>query len=131
MATLVGIEYTLGRLVALEGDTIVIDFGKLVLMVYAVAMAIGGVMGKVKGSNISLIAGMACAVLLGICYANVPRKPKSAFGFGAVIGLAMAVQMFMRFQKTGHFMPAGLISVISLISGVLLVGVWSKVEKSA
>ncbi len=109
-----------------------IDIGKIVLILYAVGMAIGGILGKVRGnSNISLIAGFACAGLISVCYMKAGNKPKSAFGFGAVIALAMTLQMFMRYQKTQHFMPAGLISIMSLVAFIALGAVWAKVDKSA
>ena len=106
------------------------SFGKNVLMIYALGMAVGGVLGALKGSMISLVAGGACAVLLMLCYVKASKSPKAAFGYGALIGVLMAGQMFMRFQKTHNFMPAGLISAMSLLSALLLLVAWAKTTNS-
>jgi uncharacterized membrane protein (UPF0136 family) len=104
-----------------------VSFGKMTLAIYALCMAVGGIMGMSK-SIISFVAGVGCAILLGVCFYAANTKPKSAFMAGAVIALLMAGQMFMRFQKSGHFMPAGLISLISAVAMLALAGAWAKTQ---
>ncbi len=104
-----------------------IDFGKMTLKIYALCMAVGGILGMSK-SKISFAAGMGCAILLWLCFNAAKTKPKSAFLAGAVIALLMTAQMFMRFQKAGSFMPAGLISLISAVAFVALASAWAKTQ---
>lgn len=106
-----------------------VNIGRTILLLYAIAMGVGGIMGKMKGSTISLVAGLGCAGLLTLCYIKATTNPKAFLGGGTAIALLMAGQMFMRYQKTQHFMPAGLISVISVVAMIALGVVTLKLDR--
>jgi uncharacterized membrane protein (UPF0136 family) len=91
--------------------------GQAVLAVYAVLLAVGGIIGYTKAaSKPSLIAGLASAlaalVALGLTFQNTSL----GMGFGAAVAALLCLFFGYRFAvKTRKFMPAGLLAVVSLI----------------
>jgi uncharacterized membrane protein (UPF0136 family) len=103
--------------------------GHATLAVYALLLAVGGVIGFVKArSRPSLIAGIASAIaaLAALGLALTGSR------FGVPLGMTLAVILFVffgyRYALRSHkFMPSGLMAVVSLVVlGVLiLVMDWS------
>jgi uncharacterized membrane protein (UPF0136 family) len=103
--------------------------GQITLGIYAVLLAIGGLIGYFKaGSRPSLIAGLLSSVAaftaLGLSLSNSR--------WGVPLGLLLAIVLFVLFAyryaaKTGKFMPSGLLAVLSLIvlAVMFLVMDWS------
>jgi uncharacterized membrane protein (UPF0136 family) len=103
--------------------------GQITLGVYAVLLAIGGLIGYFKaGSRPSLIAGLLSSVVaftaLGLSIGNSR--------WGVPLGLLLSIVLFILFAyryaaKTGKFMPSGLLAVLSLIvlAVMFLVMDWS------
>jgi uncharacterized membrane protein (UPF0136 family) len=91
--------------------------GQATLAIYALLLAVGGVIGYVKaGSRPSLIAGsisaLAALLALGLSLGNNR--------LGVPLGLILAVALFVLFGyryavKTRKFMPSGLLAVASLV----------------
>ena len=91
--------------------------GQVALGIYAVLLAVGGVIGFVKaGSRPSLIAGLISAVAallaLGLSMGNNR--------LGVPLGLILSITLFVLFGyryavKTRKFMPSGLLAVTSLV----------------
>jgi uncharacterized membrane protein (UPF0136 family) len=91
--------------------------GQVALGIYAVLLAVGGLMGYLKAnSRASLIAGSVsavCALLaLGLSAGNNR--------LGVPLGLILSITLFILFGyryavKTRKFMPSGLLAVVSLI----------------
>jgi len=78
----------------------------------------GGILGYVKkGSKPSLGAGVVCGSLL-VASGMMISGEKQFEGHSLAAGTsgAMALALGSRFIKTGKFMPAGLISAISVTS---------------
>jgi uncharacterized membrane protein (UPF0136 family) len=104
--------------------------GHAALAIYALLLAVGGVIGFVKArSRPSLIAGVASAVAalmaLGLSLMGIR--------FGLPLGMTLAIVLFVffgyRYALRGRkFMPSGLMAVVSLVVlGVLiLVMDWSR-----
>jgi uncharacterized membrane protein (UPF0136 family) len=96
-------------------------FGQVALGVYAVLLAVGGVLGFVKArSHASLVTGLLSAV------AAVAAAGLSVMGyrFGLPFGVLLAAALFVLFGyryaiRNKKFMPSGLLAVVSLV--VLLV----------
>jgi len=91
--------------------------GHITLAVYALLLAVGGVIGFVRArSRPSLVAGLASAVAaLVALYFSTLRSP-----FGFPLGMALALVLFVffgyRYALRAHkFMPSGLMAVVSLI----------------
>ena len=91
--------------------------GQITLVIYAVLLAVGGVIGFTKaGSKPSLIAGLASAI--GALLALVLSLQNRTLGMGLACLLAILLFVFFGYRyaaKTRKFMPAGLLSVVSLV----------------
>lgn len=91
--------------------------GQITLGIYAILLAVGGVIGYLKaGSRPSLIAGsissLAALLALGLSIGNNR--------LGVPLGLILSIALFVLFGyryavKTRKFMPSGLLAVASLI----------------
>ena len=90
------------------------SFPVLLLYIYGVLLIVGGIIGYAKAKSvISLIAGVVCgiiALLLGYYY-TWHFAPHAAL----LLGLLLLFIMGRRFIATRKFMPAGLVSILSLI----------------
>jgi len=91
--------------------------GEITLGVYALLLAVGGLVGYFKaGSRASLIAGMSSAVAALVALWLWSRNNP----FGVPLGLCLSIVLFLLFAyryavKTRKFMPSGLLAVASLI----------------
>jgi uncharacterized membrane protein (UPF0136 family) len=98
--------------------------GHVTLAIYALLLAVGGIIGFVKArSRPSLIAGIGSAV--GAIVALGLAASGSRFGFP--LGMALAIVLFVffgyRYALRAHrFMPSGLMAIVSLVVlGVMIV----------
>ncbi|KAJ8621206.1 hypothetical protein MRB53_029735 [Persea americana] len=83
---------------------------------YAALVGAGGVMGYLKsGSQKSLAAGGLSALGLLYVYSELPVRPAFASVVGLGLSAALLVVMGSRFKKSGKFIPAGLVSIVSFI----------------
>ncbi len=88
----------------------------MIVWSYLVLVLAGGIIGRVKaGSRISLISALAAAVPLAICGLGV----WPVWVAEVVVG-ALLVIFAIRYAKGGKFMPAGLMSLVSAVTLVLL-----------
>ncbi|GAA5823770.1 hypothetical protein JCM10212_000879 [Sporobolomyces blumeae] len=84
------------------------DYDTLFGLVSAALISLGGVIGFVKRSSIaSLVAGGGSGALLA--YGVNARNPKLVTGVATMLLFVMG----SRFVKSGKFMPAGLVTVLS------------------
>jgi uncharacterized membrane protein (UPF0136 family) len=90
--------------------------GHVTLAVYAILLAVGGVIGFVKArSHASLIAGLVSAL------AAVAAMVLSIQGywFGVALGSTLAIGLFVffgyRYALTHRFMPAGMMAIVSFL----------------
>jgi len=91
--------------------------GQVTLGIYALLLAVGGLIGYLKaGSRPSLIAGMVSALAalaaLGLSAGNNR--------LGVSLGMLLSIALFLLFGyryavKTRKFMPSGLLAVVSLV----------------
>ena len=97
------------------------NLGPLVLLLFAIGMILGGLMGYRAGSKASLISGTASGlVLLGAWFVS---RSQLAVGLwaGAAVGALLSVVFGIRLAKTGKVMPAGGLLVFSVVATVLLI----------
>ncbi|GDY23154.1 hypothetical protein LBMAG56_45010 [Verrucomicrobiota bacterium] len=88
----------------------------LVLWIYIVLLIVGGLIGFLKaGSKASLIASVICAIPLIICNVVAGLPPWLADVFVAVL----LVYFGMKFAKGRKFMPAGFMTILSVITLIL------------
>jgi uncharacterized membrane protein (UPF0136 family) len=97
-----------------------IDLTKYYYFIFGVFTIVGGVMGYVKaGSPASIIAGGIAGLLLigaGLLFAT---HTQPGLILGLIVSLALAGKFLPAFLKTYSFMPAGLMSALSIIGLVL------------
>lgn len=99
-----------------------LQFGRLALLIYPFLMLLGGILGYAsKKSVISLIAGAGSAVLLFATYALTKSQPKTGLWIGTGIAVIMFFSLWKRYQQSGHFYPAGIFSVISIVAVLVFV----------
>jgi uncharacterized membrane protein (UPF0136 family) len=95
---------------------------QITLGIYAVLLALGGVIGYVKaGSRPSLIAGATSALLSLACVAVIATNRPVGLWLGAGLALCLLALFGWRFAKGRKFMPSGLMSAVSLVVLALLV----------
>lgn len=96
--------------------------GQIVLGIYAILVAIGGIIGFVtKGSQPSLIAGLASGAAAAACLALTFSHQRLGFGLGAVLAGLLLAFFGSRYARGGTFMPGGLMVLVSLAVLVALV----------
>lgn len=92
--------------------------GQITLGVYAVLLAVGGVMGFVKArSHASLISGVLSAVFAVVALALMLMKNHN---LGTTLGALLAMVLFLLFGyryaiHNRRFMPSGMLAVVSLV----------------
>ena len=100
---------------------------KIYFIIFGLLTIAGGVMGYVKaGSMASIIAGSISGILLLVAAFLLPSNLALALGLAALVSLALAGRFVPAFIKTGHFMPAGMMSILSMIGLVVAIAAWIK-----
>ena len=98
------------------------EFGQIVLLVFALLMVGGGVAGlKSGGSKVSLVAGIVSAVLLLVALLWSWRHPTNGYWMGVGVSGLLGLVFFVRMKKTKKFLPSGLLLILSLIAAGLLI----------
>lgn len=98
-----------------------VTLGTVVLLVYAVLMLVGGILGyRAAGSKPSLISGVVSGLLLLGALAWARSAPRPGFLAAALIALLLTVVFAIRVSKTGRFMPAGMLLVLSVVALIVL-----------
>ncbi len=100
-----------------------LDSIKIYLYIFGLLTIAGGVMGFVKArSNASLIAGGITGILLVVAgYLLGAGQVQGGLILGLVISLALAGQFVRKFIATKKFMPAGMMSFLSVIGLILTI----------
>ena len=92
-----------------------IDVTKIYYFIFGALTIVGGLMGFLKGSSKSLIYGGLCGVLLLIAGLMLRDKPQAGLILGGVVSLALAGYFLHKFIDKFSWMPAGMMSVLSLL----------------
>jgi uncharacterized membrane protein (UPF0136 family) len=100
---------------------------KIYFIIFGLLTIVGGVMGYVKaGSTASIIAGSVSGILLLLAAFLLPGNLAVGLALAAVVSVALAGRFIPAFIKTGHLMPAGLMSVLSVIGLIVAIVAWVK-----
>ena len=93
----------------------------MIVFVYGLLVLVGGVMGYVKAKSLpSLISGILFGVLLLISGVGIQEGAKLSFAIALALTVVLMLIMGLRFVKSKKFMPAGLITLLSAITALLL-----------
>ena len=100
---------------------------KIYFLIFGALTIIGGIIGYVKaGSWASIIAGSIAGVLLLIAGSLLPEHQAAGLATGLVVSLLLGAQFIPKFLRTGKPMPAGVMSVLSLIGIIVAIVAWLK-----
>jgi len=100
---------------------------KIYFGVFGVLTIAGGVVGYVKaGSVASIIAGSITGVLLLIAAFLLPEHRAIGLATAFIVSLLLAAQFVPKFIRTGRVMPAGMMSVLSVIGVIAAIVAWVK-----
>ncbi len=98
---------------------------KIYFIVFGLITIAGGVMGYVKaGSTASLIAGSISGILLLVAAFLLPSHVVVGLAIGGIVSLLLVAQFLPAFFRSGKMMPAGMMSLLSIIGIVLAVLAW-------
>jgi uncharacterized membrane protein (UPF0136 family) len=103
------------------------DATSIYFLIFGALTIIGGVIGYVKaGSLPSIIAGAITGILLLVAGWILPANRAVGLVVGLVVSLLLAGQFVPKFIRTGKVMPAGLMSILSVIGIVMAIVAWLK-----
>ena len=103
------------------------EAAKLYFIVFGVLTIVGGIVGYVKaGSVASIIAGSITGVLLLVAAFLLPEHRAIGLSTALIISLLLAAQFVPKFIRTGRVMPAGMMSILSVIGLIAAVVAWVK-----
>ena len=92
---------------------------KIYFVLFGILTIAGGIVGYVKaGSVASIIAGSITGVLLLVAAFLLPQHRGVGLATALVISLVLAGQFVPKFLQTGRAMPAGMMSILSVIGVV-------------
>ena len=98
-----------------------LKMGQLTIVVYAIALFLGGVDGFIeKGSVISLAASALFTVLLFAALAATRTKPKLGLGLGALFVILSFGRFASMFGKTHQMWPAGFYTIFGSIAALII-----------
>ena len=80
-----------------------------------VFLLVGGALGFRAGSRISLISGSVSACVMVVSLLAMKHFPLSSHVAIALLSLALVAVFVIRLVKTGAFMPAGLMLIVSAV----------------
>jgi len=103
------------------------ETAKIYFVVFGVLTIAGGVVGYLKaGSVASIIAGSITGVLLLIAAFLLPEHRAIGLATAFIVSLLLAAQFVPKFIRTGRVMPAGMMSVLSVIGVIAAIVAWVK-----
>lgn len=103
-----------------------------VVFSYALLVLVGGWFGHIKaGSTASLISGIVFGLALSLCALGIAKGKAVAHYAALILTFFLDAFFTLRFVKTYHFMPAGMMSLLSLIMLLFLALRMRKKFKSA
>jgi uncharacterized membrane protein (UPF0136 family) len=104
-----------------------IGLAKIYFIIYGALTIIGGLIGYLKaGSVISVVAGGIAGALLIVAACLLAPQPVAGLVLGLVVSLLLAGRFVPNFFATGKVMPAGIMSLLSIIGIVVAVTAWLK-----
>jgi uncharacterized membrane protein (UPF0136 family) len=98
---------------------------KIYFIIFGILTIAGGVVGYVKaGSVISIIAGSISGILLLAAAWLTPDHQAAGLIVALVVSVLLAGQFVPKYFSTHKVMPAGLMSVLSVLGIVVAIAAW-------
>src|SRR5499433_602813 len=103
------------------------EAAKIYFIAFGALTIAGGIMGYVKaGSVASIIAGAITGVLLLIAAFLLPEHRVAGLTIALIVSILLAAQFLPKLLRTGKVMPAGVMSVLSVIGIVAAIVAWAR-----
>jgi uncharacterized membrane protein (UPF0136 family) len=103
------------------------EAAKIYFIVFGVLTILGGIVGYVKaGSVASIIAGSISGVLLLVGAFVMPEHRVVGLATALIVSLLLAAYFIRKYLSTGAVMPAGMMSVLSIIGIIVVIVAWVK-----
>ena len=103
------------------------EAAKIYFIVFGVLTIAGGVVGYVKADSVaSIIAGSITGILLLVAASLLPERRAIGLATAFIISLLLAAQFAPKFLRTGRVMPAGMMSILSVIGVIAAIVAWVK-----
>ena len=103
------------------------DASRLYFFVFGALTIIGGIIGYVKAGSVpSIIAGVITGLLLIIAAAILPEHRAAGLATAFIVSLLLAAQFVPKLIRTGKVMPAGMMSILSVVGLVVAIVAWLK-----
>ena len=103
------------------------EAAKIYFIVFGALTIIGGIVGYIKaGSVASIIAGSITGVLLLVAAFLLPEHRMVGLATALIVSLLLAAQFLPKFLRTGRVMPAGMMSILSVIGIIAAIVAWVK-----
>ena len=100
---------------------------KIYFIIFGILTIVGGIIGYVKaGSTPSIIAGSITGILLIIGAWILPERRLAGLLIVLIVSLLLAAQFVPKFIRTGKAMPAGMMSILSVIGLIVAIIAWVK-----
>jgi uncharacterized membrane protein (UPF0136 family) len=103
------------------------DATRIYFFVFGALTIIGGIIGYVKAGSVpSIIAGAITGLLLIIAAAILPEHRAAGLATAFTVSLILAAQFVPKLIRTGKVMPAGMMSILSVIALIVAIVAWLK-----
>ena len=103
------------------------DATQIYFFIFGALTIVGGVIGYVKAQSIpSIVAGAITGVLLLLAGYVLPQNRTAALVMAFIVSVLLAAQFVPKFIRTGKVMPAGLMSILSVVGIIVVVVAWLK-----
>src|SRR4030095_8426915 len=98
---------------------------RIYFIVFGILTIAGGIVGYVKaGSVVSVIAGSIAGILLLVAAWLMPDHQAAGLTVALIVSVLLAGQFVPKFFSTHKVMPAGLMSVLSVLGIVVAIAAW-------
>src|SRR5215213_740885 len=95
---------------------------RIYFIVFGLLTVVGGIIGYVsKGSVPSILAGSIAGLALLAAAFFLPGYPEAGLIVAGLVSLLLAGQFVPKFIKTGALMPAGMMSVLSVLGLIMAI----------
>jgi uncharacterized membrane protein (UPF0136 family) len=103
------------------------EAAKVYFIIFGALTILGGIVGYVKaGSVASIIAGSITGVLLLVAAFLLPEHRMLGLATALIVSLLLAAQFIPKLLGTGRVMPAGIMSLLSVIGIIVVIVAWVK-----
>src|SRR4051794_12727029 len=103
-----------------------LDSTKIYFLVFGVLTIAGGIMGYVKArSAVSIVAGAITGILLIVAGWMLPTHRELGLALSLFTSAILAGQFIPRLLRTRRVVPAGMMSLLSVIGIILAIVCWS------